>query len=163
MSVTARKPDHLVLPIRVRSKLASESGYSARFALAERIADLPYVQIIESAAGASLGATCVYVQRDQRPVRKRSPAFLLCRIDHAGIGLECLSHAERHRVLSRGWGKLEHQRIRLYMPHDEDELEVCWSILYRAYDTIINFPDRVTSAPRAFVDDLPEISYTSLI
>ena len=86
----------------------------------------------------------------------------LCRIGSEGISVEGLSDKERHQVLSRGWGRLEKRRVRLFPPRDDEELEICWSILCQAYHSILSAPVDSPTAPRASVDDLPEVSRTSL-
>jgi hypothetical protein len=84
-------------------------------------------------------------------------------IGYNGISLPGLTDPERHQVLSRGWGRLDRQRVLLYLPRDESELAICWSILYRAYNSIINSPEQMSASPRAHFDDYPEPSHTSLV
>jgi hypothetical protein len=162
MAVSTIDQAGLRLPLRIRTRLGPAPAYAARFMLAERIAELAYVQIVEDAFGTPPCTIGVFLQRDTGPSRKRPPAILFCRISNAGISVEGLTDTERHQVLSRGWGQLENHRIRLFMPRDSRELETCWSILYRAYGSIINTPARAAAMPRAYAADLPEISRTSL-
>jgi hypothetical protein len=163
MSATANQSDRLVLPTRVRSRLVPDSGFSALSALAERFAELPFVQLVESAAGVGRTDTCAYFQPREQPARSKAPAYLFCRIGYNGISLLGLTDPERHQVLSRGWGRLDRQRVLLYLPRDESELAICWSILYRAYNSIINSPEQMSASPRAHFDDYPEPSHTSLV
>ena len=59
-------------------------------------------------------------------------------------------------------------RIRTRAPHpavhaaDDAEVKVCWAILCRAYDPIINAPANSLAVPRASANELPEFSRTSL-
>jgi hypothetical protein len=162
MAVSAIDQADFRLPPRIRSKPGPEPVDSARFMLAERIADLPFVQTVEDDFGVLPGTVGAFLKLDVTSIRQREPAVLFCRISHSGISVEGLTDAERHQVLSRGWGQLENRRVRLFMPRNDDELEICWGILYRAYHSIINTPVRSATMPRANVVDLPEISRTSL-
>lgn len=162
MAISAIDQASLRLPLRIRSKLGPEPAYSARIMLAERIAELDFVQIVEDEFDALPSSVGVFLQRDFGPARKRNAAVLFCRINCSGIRVEGLSDTERHHVLSRCWGRLENRHIRLFMPRDDDEQEICWTILYRAYSSIINTPDFTPAMPRASVGELPEISRTSL-
>jgi hypothetical protein len=139
MAVSAIDQADFRLPPRIRSKPGPEPVDSARFMLAERIADLPFVQTVEDDFGVLPGTVGAFLKLDVTSIRQREPAVLFCRISHSGISVEGLTDAERH-----------------------DDLEICWGILYRAYHSIINTPVRSATMPRANVVDLPEISRTSL-
>ena len=162
MAASAIDQAEFRLPPRVRSNPAPEPTDRARFVLAERIADLPFVQIVEDGFEALPGTVGAFLRRDVDSIRKRQPAVLFCRISSFGISVEGLTDAERYQVLSRGWGQLENCHVRLFMPRNDDELEICWGILYRAYSSIINTSVGPAAMPRAYVVDLPEISRTSL-
>ncbi len=155
--------DPFALPARIRNRLVPDEGFQARFELADRLAGLPLAETVANGNGALPGTSCVYLRMDNPATHRRLPALLFCRIDCTGISVEGLSDSERHRVLCRGWGKLESRRVKLFMPRDDEELDVCWSILYRAYCSIINSPHASATMPRAIFDDLPEVSRTCLI
>lgn len=162
MAASAIEEAEFRLPPRIRSKTGPEQTDSARFVIARRIADLPFVHIVDDDFEAPSGTVDVVVQRDITSIRQCQSDVLFCRIGDSGISVEGLTDPERHQVLSRGWGQLENRRVRLFMPRDGDELEICWGILYRAYRSIINTPARSAAMPRAYAVDLPEISRTSL-
>lgn len=162
MAALAPESTALNLPTRIRNKLGPDTEYAARFAIAERIAALAHVQIVEDAQAAFPGRTCVYLEPDLVASCQRVPAVLYCRIDYTGISVEGLSDSERNHILCRGWGQLEHRRVKLFLPRDDGEVEVCWNILYRAYNAIINSPGHSPSTPRAYFGDLPEVSRTFL-
>lgn len=162
MAASAIEEADFRLPPRIRSKTGPKQASSIRFMLAGRIADLPFVHIVEDDFETLPVTVSVFLQRDITSIRKCEATELFCRIGDSGISVEGLTDAERHHVLSRGWGQLENRRVRLFMPRDSDELEICWDILYRAYRSIINTPVRSAVMPRAYVVDLPEISRTSL-
>lgn len=162
MANPALELSRFALPTRIRKKPGREPGSAAQVQLIERIAALPYVRTLEHSDGTGLITACVYLRPDRLQARQRSSALLLCRVSHTGISVEGLSDPQRHLVLCRGWGRLEQHRIQLYLPRDEGELEVCWSILYRAYTSIIDTPERLRTAPCVLFDDLPKPSRTSL-
>jgi hypothetical protein len=154
-------PD-FVLPMRVCGKPGRGLGSVAQFQLIERIAELPHVQTVERGTHCGPITACVYLQPDQRPARKQFPPVMLCQVSHTGISIEGLSHAERLEVLGKGWGRLEAHRVQLFLPRNDSELEACWSILYRAYNSIINPPQQTPTAPAVLLGESPEPSHTSL-
>jgi hypothetical protein len=158
MAYSAFSLSSFALPTRVRGKPARASGSVAQFQLIERIAELPCVQTVERGSPDGPITACVYLQ----PTRKRLPPVMFCRVSHTGISVEGLSDAERYQVLCKGWGRLEAHRIQLFMPQDQNELEACWSILYRAYNSIINPPKQPPTAPPVLFGSSPEPSHTSL-
>ena len=149
------------LPARIRTRLVPEPIRPASFDLAERLAGLPFAEAIEGTY-ASAAAVSIFLHPTGSQDASHSTSALLCRISSAGISVEGLSDRERHQVLSKGWGRLENRRIRLYTPRDDEELDVCWTILGRAYDSILSAPASASTAPRASVAELPEYSYTCL-
>ena len=162
MVARARESAGLKLPKRIRTIRGPNTEYAARFALADRIAELPSAQVVEDGPHPLPGSISVYLQLDNRPARKRSPAVLFCRVDHTGISVEGLSDSERNHILCRGWGTLEYHRIKLFLPRDDSEVEICWSILYRAHATLINSPLVSPSAPIGSFGEFPETPRTSL-
>jgi hypothetical protein len=161
-TVPAIDQDRFCLPLRIRTRLGPDPAYSARFELTDRISELASVQVIDDDFEPVPRSVAVYVRNRERSPQQRPSAVRFCKIDSSGISVAGLSDAERHQVLSRGWGRLEKRRIRLFMPRDDAELKVCWAILCRAYDSIINSPANLLAVPRASANELPEISRTSL-
>lgn len=162
MSMPAFEQNQFRLPTRIRTWLGPEMAYPARFELANRIAGLPHVQAADDTLDELPGTVAAFLQPNVGPTGNQRAAVLFCRINSAGISLEGLTDTERHQVLSRGWGQLEKRRVRLLLPRDEEELEICWSILHRAYRSIINSPACLRTATKAPVGELPEVSRTSL-
>jgi len=162
METPAGEPGRLRLPTRIRVALAPEGNGAASFRLAERIAGLPHVHTVEDPAGILPGKVAVYVHAADRARLQCSTPAPFCDITNSGISVEGLNDAERHQVLSRGWGRLENRRMQLFLPRDDAELEVCWSILHRAYCAIINSPAAPPRTLRAPVAELPEFSRTTL-
>jgi hypothetical protein len=150
------------LPARIRTRLVPEPVPQADRELASRLAGLPRAQTTEDQHLAHARTLSVFLRQFGSSDGDGQPAILLCRIGSEGISVEGLSDNERHQVLSRGWGSLEKRRVRLFPPRDDEELEVCWSILCRAYHSILSTPVDSPTAPRVSVADLPEVSRTSL-
>jgi hypothetical protein len=162
MTLRISESGRFVLPTRIRSKLGPDAGHAARTRLADQISKLPGVYTFEDSLEASPSIVGVYLAHSSRTSRKHQPAVLFCKIRCDGICVEGLNDAARHQVLSRGWGKLENRSIQLFLPRDDDEFEVCWHILYRAYRTITNPPATFMSAANARLTELPEFSRTTL-
>lgn len=150
------------LPARIRSRLVPEPLPSAERTLAKRLAGLPCVQTTADEQQTHPCTLSIYLQRHDAGDDGQLASVLLCRIGSEGISVEGLSDYERHQVLSRGWGRLENRHVCLFPPRDDEELEICWSILCRAYDSILSPPVDMTTAPRASVAELPAVSRTSL-
>lgn len=162
MTIPNSESARFVLPTRIRSKLGPDTGYAARDRLVDRIAQLPGMHTLDDPLEPSPCTVGVYL----RPVsgKRRTPptAFLFCKIRSTGISVEGLDNSERHQVLSRGWGRLENRSIQLFLPRDDDEFDVCWNIVYRAYRNISNPPARTLFAARPPLAELPEFSRTIL-
>ena len=162
MATPAYDIPRFVLPVRIRSKPSQPALTAPEAELAKRVAELPGVQIIGSDAHHAATA-CIHLAGRETAFRNPSPPVLFCRFGSTGISVEGLTDAERYQVLSRGWGRLEHHRIRLFTPRDEGDLEACWSILLRAYNTITRAPAGLHVAPQVLPDNLPKPSRTSLV
>jgi hypothetical protein len=162
MTLRISESGRFVLPTRIRSKLGPDSDFAARTRLADRISTLPGIHTFEDTLGASPSIVAVYIAHSSRTSRKHQPAVLFCKICSDGISVEGLTDAARHQVLSRGWGKLENRSMHLFLPRDDDEFDVCWHVLYRAYRTITNPPAMFLSATKASRTELPEFSRTTL-
>ena len=150
------------LPVRIRSKRAPDIGYSARFKLTDRISVLPFVQTVEESTDSLPATVHVVLQPDAAAVGKRPSPRRWCSIGRDGITIRGLCDADRYRVISRGWGRLNGNDVQLHLPKDDDELEVCWSIVYRAYSSMIDPPAGSLVEPRPQKRELPEHSRTIL-
>jgi hypothetical protein len=162
MAYSALNFSDFALPTRLHDQPVRGLGSVAQFQLIERIAELPYVQTVERGGHCGPITACVFLQPDQRPARKQFPPVMLCQVSHTGISVEGLSDAERLEVLGKGWGRLEANRVQLFLPRNDSELEACWSILYRAYNSIINPPQQSPTAPAVLFGDSAEPSHMSL-
>jgi hypothetical protein len=158
----ALEDNRFCLPSRIRNMLAPESLPPASRELAKRFAGLPRAETSADELSTYPGSLRVILHRHTPCDRNGSHSTLLCRIGSDGIFVEGLSDEERRHVLARGWGLLENSCIRLFTPRSDEELEICWTILRRAYDAILTAPVDTKTAPQVSVDDLPEVSRTSL-
>ena len=150
------------LPARIRTRLVPEPVPRAGRVLAKRLTRLPRTQTTADEPQTHPCTLSIYLRRQDAGDDGQLASVLLCQIGSEGISVEGLSDNERHQVLSRGWGRLEKRRVCLFPPRDDEELEICWSILCRAYHSILSAPVDASTAPRASVIDLPEVSRTSL-
>jgi hypothetical protein len=87
----------------------------------------------------------------------------ICCVSNDTVSVFGLDLAIRHQVLSRGWGKLSRNEVLLFLPRDEEELEICWEILSYAHRAAADADDRspVAGAP-AWSGDLPRFLRTTL-
>jgi hypothetical protein len=150
------------LPARIRSKHASQEGCLARLLLADRIAELPGIETVENDPARLPCSITIHLIGDNTRARKQKPPVLFCRISKDGINLQGLSDRDRYQVLARGWGMLAQDSVLVYLPQDEHELEVCWSILQHAYHALLGL--LLNSSPRQNVaaGELPQFSRTTL-
>lgn len=162
MTIPNSASARFVLPTRIRSKLGPDTGVAAQDLLADRIAGLPGLHTFEDPLEPSPCTVAVYLQTMSGRRRANATARLFCKIRGTGISVEGLDDAERHQVLSRGWGRLESRGIQLFLPRDDDEFDVCWNIVHRAYRNISNPPARTLFAARPPLAELPEFSRTIL-
>ena len=162
MAIPERELDHYHLPARIRAGRAPEDGFSCRLALADRIAGLPGVQTVEEGSGTLPCRVEVFLRATARSARREHEAFLLCTIGLDGIGIYGLNEWDRHQVLRGGWGKLHRDHVHMYLPRNYEELEVCWSILQRAYRYLSDVSAQGRPARKALPWDLPRFSRTAL-
>lgn len=133
MAVPARNFDRLRLPARSRANRFTHNDEGLTTVLAERVAAMP-----DGGAG-------------------------ICSVGGDTISVWGLDPVSRHQVLSRGWGKLGRQEVLLFLPRDEEELEICWSILSYAYLTAAHADSRPPFARMSpWSSDLPRFSRTTL-
>lgn len=162
MSTAARDVSRFILPVRVQARQARDDSLAARLALADRIADLPGIHATDHDPNGGSWSVDVFVTQGAPSIRKQRPAKLLCRIGHDGIVAFGLSNADRHQVLSRGWGRPHGDGVMLFLPRDEDELEMAWDILFRAYETMMCESAAAIPVRTAWFDGMPSFSRTNL-
>lgn len=138
-------------------------GLQASLMLADRIADLPGVEVTEC-DGDAVPRQINVLFRDESPrrtIREPRPRRL-CRLSAEGIAIFGLDNWAKHQVTLRGWGKLLHDHVLVFLPRDDDELETCWSILRQAYDSISQPSACNPVNGYASVWNLPRFSRTTL-
>lgn len=163
MLIPADKAGRLELRTRVQTRVADGDGFSCRIALADRIATLPNIRVVEASPDALPCRVDVYLHRKHTSAHKQQMPVLFCSISRDGVAVYGLSNGERHQVLCHRWGWLERDRVVVFLPRDDEELEVCWAILQRAYgclsETSAQSPRLRMSVPQW---DLPRYSRTKL-
>ena len=162
MATPAPELVRFALPTRIRSRKAAD-GLASRLALADRISGLPGIETAEDPFATLPRGVDVYLRAPSASLRRQHPPVLLCRIFPDGIVVYGLSDSERYQVMVRGWCRLDGDCIHLYPPRDDQELEVCWDILQRAFRALLDAS--ATSAPvrtRVRPRDLPSFSRTTL-
>ena len=128
------------LPTRVRFGPDLIDAFVPHIALTERISELPEVTVRERGDDTMRETVDVYVQGQVTRLGKVPPARLFCRIDHESITVFGLDAWGKHQVLAGGWGSLHRRDVRLHMPRNDTEADVCWSILRQAYDALRTTP-----------------------
>lgn len=161
MAAVLEEPVRFQLPARLRKPSAAEDSLP-RLALADRISALPGIRTVENGSGTLPCGVTVYLTRQGRALRKQLPPRILCEISKDGVSIYGLCNRDRHQVLSRGWGKLEQDRVRMFLPRDDAEMEVCWRILQRAYCSILDLSARSPSMRYPTFGELPRFSRTTL-
>jgi hypothetical protein len=161
MATAAHDLTRLTLPTRIRAKKAGPDGLSARLELADRIAALPGVSTEDHDATVPRSVD-VFLRARGESSRKQWPEVLLCTINSDGIWIYGLDDGDRHQILLRRWGRLQASGVLLFLPRDDEELEVCWMILQRAYRRLDQFSTQARPGRAAWKGDLPRFSRTSL-
>jgi hypothetical protein len=133
-----------------------------RLALADRIAALPGIETVEAQPGAMPHRVEVYLRPTSASIRSFPDRLRLCTISRDELVVYGLGDGDKYRVLSRGWGRLRHHGVRLFLPRDSEELNVCWEILERAYRCLQEASATVRQPKRARFAELPGISRTTL-
>ncbi|HNP37203.1 MAG TPA: hypothetical protein PKK10_15240 [Woeseiaceae bacterium] len=150
------------LPTRIRTKRTPADSYLVRLTLADRIATLPGIEAVENGSTTLPCSITIHLVTDATASRKQTPPRMLCRLSKDGISVHGLSNRDRHLVLSRGWGSLSADSVLVHLPRDDEELEVCWTILQHAYNSLLNFSDCSRTPEIAAFGELPRFSRTTL-
>lgn len=163
MATTVHKPARFELTQRIRTEKKYSRDLETRLALIDRIAELPGIETVERNIDAVPCRVDVYLKRDStRSLRERQAAPLFCSLSRDGIAICGLDEWARHKVISRGWGRLDFNQVLVFLPRDHRELEVVWKILQRAYDNLFDPSAKVPGAHIVSTWDWPKFSRTTL-
>lgn len=154
MATPASKLARFQLPIRIRSKREPDDRMTPSLTLAERIAGIPGIEVTAPAPNGTPAEFSIYLNSGSRQM-------LLCSLLDSGISVHGLDNWDRHQVVSRGWGRLVQNRVMLFLPRDDDELDVCWDILKRAKTRLAD-PSTTPARNQLSSWDLPSYSRTTL-
>jgi len=154
MAPSEPKPDRFQLPTRIRSKKDPDDRLTHGMTLAERFATQPGIEIVSRNAQAETPQFAAYLTSDIGQT-------LLCSFQRSGIAVHGLNNWDRHQVVSRGWGRLLPDRVLLFLPRDDSELDVCWDILQRASNRLAQ-PSVIPARRSVSSWDLPSYSRTTL-
>ena len=161
MATAAYDLTRLTLPIRIRAKKVDPDGLRARLELADRIATFAGVSTEDHDATVPRSVD-VFLQAQGESAHRQSPDVLLCTINCEGIWVYGLDDSDRHQILLRRWGRLQANGVLLFLPRDDEELEVCWTILQRAFRRLDQFSTQASPGRAAWSGGLPRFSRTSL-
>jgi len=162
MATAAQDLQHYQLPSRIRATKTPENAFSCRIALADRIACLDSIRVVEDDTNTLPCRVEVYLQAPSNSIRRQHDALSLCSIGRDGIRIYGLRQWDRHQVLRGGWGKLERDHVLIFLPRDSDELEVCWDVLQRAYQNLSSISAMSPLVRKTVHWDLPRFSRTAL-
>jgi hypothetical protein len=162
MATRARDISSLILPVRARLVQACDEGIPVKLALADYIADLPGIRVVDQDPVDGFRKVDVQYHPPATSRHKRRRPMFLCRVGSDSIVISGLNDRDRHQVLSRGWGRLHPAGISLYLPRDEQELDIAWRILSHAYDALVEASASAMHERAAWIDDLPRYSRTNL-
>jgi hypothetical protein len=162
MVAVFRDEPHFAVPLRARVSGLSHDSNQARLELAGRIAELPGIHTVDNSPESLPSSVTVFLDGDHVPARKRTPPRTLCVISRDGLCVHGLSLRDRRHLASQGWGTLAQERVQIYMPRNEDEVDVCWTILRHAHCSLLNISARAPGSRHAFYRELPRFSRTTL-
>jgi hypothetical protein len=147
----------------MHNKQKNSGDFAARMALIDRIADLPGIETVERNDESIPGRVEIHLRRETSDrVLKRKPARILCCLDCNGVTVSGLSRWERYQLLTKGWGRLANDQVRVYLPRDQKELEIVWSVIRQAYDRFTSPPIPESGSVVISTWDFPRFSRTSL-
>ena len=158
VSERVRKP----LPTRIRVKKGLWNSVAMRLALADRIAAFPGIEMVEARPGAMPHRVEVYLRTPSASNRPLSDTPRLCTISRDKVVVYGLGDGDKFRVLSRGWARLQRRGIRVFLPRDSAELDVCWVIVECAYRCLQEALTTIPQPKRARFAELPGFSRTTL-
>jgi len=162
MATPARELGRYRLPARIRAKKAPAGGISFRLALADRIADLPNIQIVDDCHDDLPCSARIYLESPPFSLRKRPPPVLLGIIGCHEIEIHGITDWDKHQVLSAGWGKVGRDQVAIYLPRDDGELDICWGIFCRAYQSLFEALAKFPRVNGGTQWDPPRFSRTTL-
>ena len=163
MSTSAHLLPRFTLPARIRAHKAAAEEREALQALIDRVTALAGVETTECDNDALTRRIAVYFRGARaRPALRNPYSSLFCYFDSDGIGVYGLDRWAKHQVVMRGWGRLIGARAQLYLPRDDEELEICWSILRLAYDSLFDATASRAATGRRSSWELPQFSRTTL-
>ena len=162
MATTAQDLEHYQLPARIRAKKEPDDSLACRLSLADRIAGLANIHSVENVTDTLPCRVDIYLQVPSVSIRRQHDAYLLCTIGRDGVHLHGLSEWDRHQVLRGGWGRLEHDHVLIFLPRNNEELEVCWEMLQRAYQNLSSVSATGPLVRKSHPWDLPRFSRTAL-
>jgi hypothetical protein len=162
MATPARDLEHYHLPARIRTGKVSADSFSCRLALADRIADLPGIDVVEESRDTLPWRVKVYLRAPSTSDRRQHQALPFCTISRDSIAIHGLSEWGRHQVLRGGWGKLRQDYVSMFLPRNTEELEVCWDVLQCAFSNLSTALAKTPLVRQASWLDLPRFSRTTL-
>ena len=146
MAYNASNPTGFLLPARIRARGPSHPDLGVNLDLIDRIVDLPDIDAVEHGEGLVPQQVDMYLRGPAaRDLVRRGHPTLLCSFARDGLTIYGLDRGARHHILDRGWGGLSADRVVVYLPRDDKELEVVWRIVKRAYENQRYSPGRVTN------------------
>jgi hypothetical protein len=150
------------VPARIRDEGSFADSHHAGLLLADRIAAMPCIRTVENGGEALPSSVAVYLDEGRAPARKRMPPVTLCVIRRNDLTVYGLDLEDRRHLVTRGWGEAEHDRVRMFLPRDEREVDILWTILQHAHCALLNPSARSTVARHRVNGDLPRFSRTTL-
>ncbi len=162
MVAVLKDPPDFLLPRRPDASRGPADTAAARMALADRIADLPGILAVDNGIDPLPVSVSVYLRNDHAPRRLRAPRMVLCDISRDGIRVHGLDLPARRSVLASGWGTESGDHVQVFLPRDDDEVDVCWAILARAHRSLMDISARLPAARQVTHRDLPRFSRTTL-
>lgn len=145
MPKRSERPTRFSLPNRIRTALKPADNFTPRLSLADRIAELPGVAVVESDRDAAPYTVRVMLERQSNAAAAPVEQIQFADISREGIVVRGLSSWDKHKALSSGWGKLRERDLLIFLPRDDRELEVCWTIIKRAYDYLVGMSNHRSS------------------
>lgn len=135
MAKLLHQPTRFELPARAGTKTTASNELPTRLALIDRIADLKEIETVESSHNNAMCQVDVYVRPIlSASVRKRKAPSLLCSLNCNSMTINGLDLSTRQQVLDQGWGELIYDSLAIHMPRDNEELDIVWNLLLRAYN-----------------------------
>jgi len=162
MGTTAHKPDRFELAKRARTQQHFSDELETKMMLIDRVTALTGIEVVERGNDELPCQFDALLKRDSSKRLRKKESALFCKLRHDGITIYGLDQSATYQIVSRGWGKLLLDGVILFLPRNNLELDIVWTLVQRAYNNLLHPSARNPGRHIVSTWDLPRFSRTTL-